>query len=350
LIEGPGAAPVPSPHQPVDEPGPRAWLRTRWKERATWREFSYAIVLAMLIGPLSVFLIAGLAFSLVMLSTPALAFIIRLGGNPFSAEALADAGDALPAGLIGLGGTLVGAYVLALLATAQALLTRALLMPREEEYREQVLSLTRSRVRLVEAFEAERRRIERDLHDGAQQRLAALSVTLGLARLELSGLPGRGAELVARAAEEAKQAQAELRRLIWGIHPQVLTDRGIGAAVSHLAAMSPVPVSVSMRLTERLPSPIEAAAYFAVSEALANVTKHSQASQAEIAGVLQEDCLVITVTDDGVGGADPREGSGLQGLADRLSVLCGKLELFSPVRGPTTLRVEIPCGLVAHSE
>jgi len=202
--------------------------------------------------------------------------------------------------------------------------------------------VTRSRARLVDAFEVERRRIERDLHDGAQQRLVALSMHLGLARLELpAGSPA--AEPLAAAHELAKQALTELRELIHGVHPKILTDRGLVAAVEDVAAGAPLPVRLHLRLDRRLPAPVEVTAYFVVVEALANVAKHSGATGADVSAAVTGGRLLLDVRDDGRGGADPAGGSGLTGLADRVAAVGGTVALSSPPGGPTLLHVEIPC-------
>ncbi|MET9343710.1 histidine kinase [Nonomuraea sp. NPDC003804] len=231
----------------------------------------------------------------------------------------------------------VAAYVFTAWAGARAAVTRALLAPTE------LADVLRSRVRLVNAFETERRRIERDLHDGAQQRLVALSMRLGLARLDLPPDSPAARQLV-QAHEEAKQALVELRELIRGVHPQVLTDRGLGAAVRDAAGRSPIPVDVDVRLPRRLPDAVETTAYYVVAESLANVAKHSRARRARIRARLAGDVLVVEVWDDGVGGADPAGGTGMVGLADRVAAVGGRLSLSSPARGPTTMSVEIPCA------
>jgi signal transduction histidine kinase len=207
---------------------------------------------------------------------------------------------------------------------------------------DRVTELSRSRVRLVDAFEAERRRIERDLHDGAQQRIVALTMTLGLARLDAP--PGPLADQLAKAHQEACQALAELRELIHGIHPKVLADYGLEAAVSDAADRSATPVDLELALPGRFPEAVEAAAYFVVCEALANVARHSGASRARVTGGHATGRLFLEIRDDGRGGARTGgEGTGLTGLADRVSVLDGRLALSSPPGGPTLLRVEIPC-------
>jgi signal transduction histidine kinase len=237
---------------------------------------------------------------------------------------------------------LVAAYPLTAWAGARSALARAILAPREAELDERLVEVTRSRARLVDAFEVERRRIERDLHDGAQQRLVAMTVALGLARLDLAP-DSTAAAQVEQAHDQAKQALTELRELIRGVHPQVLTDRGLPAAVADAAGRSPVQVDVDVVVPRRPPAGVEVAAYFAVCEALGNVAKHSRATRASVRGRLVGDVLVVEVRDDGVGGADPAAGSGLTGLADRIAAVDGRLLLSSPVGGPTLVRAEIPC-------
>ncbi|HSK36785.1 MAG TPA: histidine kinase, partial [Actinomycetota bacterium] len=221
----------------------------------------------------------------------------------------------------------------------------ALLGPSQSQLRARVEALQASRDRAVDAAEAVRRRIERDLHDGAQQRLVALAKDLGMARatLESESDPPAATALVGEAHEEAKRALAELRDLARGIHPAVLADRGLDAAISALAARSPVPVGVDVT-TGRLPDPVESAAYFVVAEALANAAKHAQAAEIGVHIARHRDLLIVEVIDDGVGGADPSKGSGLRGLADRVAAVDGHLTVTSPPGGPTVIRAELPCG------
>jgi signal transduction histidine kinase len=203
-------------------------------------------------------------------------------------------------------------------------------------------ALRRSRKRIVEAGLAERRRLERNLHDGAQQRLVALSLTLRIAQNTIAKDPEKAVQMVGAAQEELTRALEELRELARGIHPAVLSDRGLGPAVEALAVRSPLPVTVVEVPGERLPEPVEAAAYFVIAEALTNVVKYANASTATVAVRRNNGHAEVEVRDDGVGGADPGRGSGLRGLADRVGALDGSLALDSPPGSGTTLRAEIP--------
>ena len=201
--------------------------------------------------------------------------------------------------------------------------------------------LRASRARRVAAGDDERRRLERNLHDGAQQRLVALSLALRLAQAKVGDDPAAARELLDGASEELTQALAELRELARGIHPAVLTDRGLRAALEGVAARTPLPVELAVP-DERLPEPIEAAAYYVVAEAVTNVVKHADASAVEVRVAAIDGSLVIEVADDGVGAADPETGSGLRGMADRVAALDGRLRVESPPSGGTRVVAEIP--------
>ncbi len=220
---------------------------------------------------------------------------------------------------------------------------RALLGPsRAEELEHQVEHLTQTRAGVVDAADAERRRLERDLHDGTQQRLVSLAMNLGMARAQAASAE-EARQAIADAHEEAKAALAELRDLIRGLHPAVLEDHGLDAALSGVAARMPIPVRLTVDLPRRPPPVIEAVAYFVVSEGLANVAKHAQASQAEVVVQRAGDRLHVIISDDGVGGADPARGTGLAGLARRASSVDGTFEIVSPPGGPTLLTADLPC-------
>jgi signal transduction histidine kinase len=232
------------------------------------------------------------------------------------------------------------------LAAADAALARWLLSPpRDAELEARVTELEVSRGRVVDAAEAERRRIERDLHDGAQQRLVALAMELGRAKAKFADDVGAAAALVDQAHADAKAALAELRDLVRGVHPPVLTDRGLDAALSGLIARCPVPVDLQYDVPVRPRPAAEAVAYFTVAEALTNVAKHSRATHVRVvvegapgaAGTLN-----VVISDDGTGGADA-SGAGLRGLADRVVGLDGVLSVESPPGGPTIISAIVPC-------
>jgi signal transduction histidine kinase len=212
------------------------------------------------------------------------------------------------------------------------------------ELRAQLAELRASRARIVSAGDEERRRLERDLHDGAQQRLLSLGLALQLARAHLGANANGAGDLLAEADKQLRAAIDELRELANGIHPAVLTEQGLAPALQTLAERSPVPVKVLGLPDERLPAPTEAAAYFLVSEALANVAKYAHASRVRIDVARVDGRVLVEVDDDGVGGADPTHGSGLRGLCDRVQALDGTLEVSSPPGSGTHLHAEIPCA------
>ena len=202
--------------------------------------------------------------------------------------------------------------------------------------------LAASRARIVTAGDVERRRLERNLHDGAQQRLVALSLALRMAVAKLDSDPAAARATLAAAGDELLLALAELRELARGLHPAVLSDRGLRAAVEMLAGRSPVPVEIAAIPDERLPEPVEAAAYYLIAEALTNVAKYAHASAVRVRVATSDASVFVEVSDDGVGGADAANGSGLRGLADRVEALGGSLEVVSAAGAGTSLRAEIP--------
>jgi signal transduction histidine kinase len=235
-------------------------------------------------------------------------------------------------------------WLTAAVGTLDAGAARVLLgTSRVEELEHRVEHLAQTRAGVVDAADAERRRIERDLHDGTQQRLVSLAMRLGMARANPADA-AQAHQVIAEAHEEAKAALAELRNLVRGLHPAVLEDRGLDAALSGVAARMPIPVRLTVDVARR-PSPtIEAIAYFVVSEGLTNITKHAQASQAEVFVQRAGDRLHIIVSDDGIGGADPARGTGLAGLASRAGSVDGTFDVFSPPAGPTLITVDLPCA------
>jgi len=230
------------------------------------------------------------------------------------------------------------------LAAADTALTRWLLSP-PSDLAARVTELEISRERVVDAAEDERRRIERDLHDGAQQRLVALAMELGRAKAKFGDDPEGAKVLLDRAHIEAKAALTELRNLVRGVHPPILTERGLDPALSGLAALCPIPVDVHVEVPVRPRPAVEAVAYFMVAEALTNVAKHSRASHVNVVveGHGFPGTLTVLVSDDGIGGADPA-GAGLSGLADRVSGVDGELSVESPSGGPTMISAVLPCG------
>ncbi len=286
------------------------------------------------------------------------ALVVFVAPAPWWRDHRLDAGFAIHAGvwaalllfLTAIWGAAGGGYfwpvwplLPALVATgahAAVLLARD---PERSALTERISTLETSRAGAVDVQESELRRIERDLHDGAQARLVALGMNLGMAEQKLESDPQAAAELLADARAGAGAALRELRDLARGIHPPVLADRGLDAAIRALAVGSPIAVTVSARIDERPRPPVESAAYFVVAEALANAGKHASARRVDVRIVRIRDVLAVEVHDDGTGGADPA-GGGLSGLRRRVEALDGRLEVVSPAGGPTTIRAELPCG------
>jgi signal transduction histidine kinase len=347
---------VPRPYRP--DPAPDKWWRvpvSRLSDPATWLEVGYHLF--MLPFGVLTFTVVVTAWSLGVgfLTSPLYAWSLpdgfRIGwlvtgstsgiDNLYRGWAIDTPVEYVLAALIGAAIILLTPWIVHGVATANRYLVRGMIgsdvFARERR-------LTESRAAAVDLAAEDRRRIERDLHDGVQQRLVSLAMDLGRAREKLDTDPDRAKDLVAEAHEEAKLAIGEVRDLARGIHPAVLSDRGLDAALSSLAARSTVPVEVHVDVPERPPASVEAAAYFVVSEALTNVAKHARASTAVVTVRRSDDRLTVQVQDDGIGGASLDEGSGLAGLRDRVGALDGELHLLSPQGGPTVLMVEIPCA------
>jgi len=245
--------------------------------------------------------------------------------------------------LLGLlpGCAIVGPWLLRI----RALASSSLLAPTRTEMAARVGELTESRWEAVDAAAAELRRIERDLHDGAQARLVALGMNIGFAEQMVRENPDLALTLLAEARESSGQALSELRALVRGIHPPALAERGLDGAVRALAMSLPLPVDVHIDLPARPSATVESAAYFAIAEALANVVKHSGASRAWAQLEYDDGRLVAIVGDDGAGGAHPRAGGGLQGVERRLKAFDGMVAVTSPPGGPTQVTMELPCAL-----
>jgi signal transduction histidine kinase len=200
-----------------------------------------------------------------------------------------------------------------------------------------------SRVRVIEAGQKERQRLERDLHDGAQQRLVALSLELTLLKKSLDD-DTEASSRIEHARDEIALSLEELRDIAHGLHPAVVSGHGLDVALQSLAARAPVPVRLTVELEDRLPEQLEVAAYYLISESLANIGKHAQASSAAISVARRDGVVVVEIVDDGIGGADTERGSGLRGLADRVEALDGRLRVWTPLGQGTRVRAEIPCG------
>jgi len=299
-----------------------------YTDPATWRSVAYAVLLGI-VGP-------------VWLGTLGLIGLIVVS-TPISVDYRISVMDS-PAGILGraVGGLLlipVLFYLIAVFGGAHAALAGLLLCP---EPSEELVEVARSRSRMAHAFDAERLRIERDLHDIAQQRLVALTMQIGVARLDLPP-SSPAAAAMASAHEQAKTLMVELRDLIRGISPRTLRELGLQAAVEELAVASSLEVGVEVS-SSRFPAEVESVAYAAISEALANAAKHAATAEVTVTARRKADRLLIEVRDGGGGGADPARGSGLTGLADRAAAAGGRLLLSSPAGGPTILRVELPCA------
>ena len=339
---------------PIGDPVPpltgASWWRRlveRARCRARWRELLHAVVL-LPVGVIGYTIVAALwGGSAALLLLPAYVGSFPGDSAKFHVfEIGAGTGTAWLAAATGLVGLLLVAPWATIAASAVQWSTASRLLgpTGDERLARQVERLETSRTAAVDSAEQERRRIERDLHDGAQQRLVALAATLGAARDKLDGDPAGGRELVASAHEEAKAALGEIRDLVRGIHPVILEDRGIDAALSAVVARSPVPVELDVRILERPSAATESAAYFVVSEALTNVARHSAATKSYVTVVRASDRLVVEIRDNGRGGADLTKGSGLRGLHDRVAGLGGSMYVISPEGGPTTISVELPCA------
>jgi signal transduction histidine kinase len=329
-------------------PRPGLWARvtTRLGDPQTWKDVVYLVAQFPLgiVWLVVVSTLWGLAIGLLL--APAWYWSVDGGIDLglFTVDSVPEAIAVVPLGALltwiawhasNALGRLHGAWAQLLLASSP-----------DPEMTARVDEMRSGQARIIEAADAARRRIERDLHDGAQQRLVALSLKLGMARKRLESEGNGASELVAEAHEQSKLALVELRDLARGIHPAILTERGLGPALEELATRSTVPVFVEELPDERLPAAAEAAAYFVVAECLANVAKYAQASEASVHARREVGRVVVEVVDDGVGGADPATGSGLRGLADRVEALGGLLTVASVTGMGTTVRAEIPLATV----
>lgn len=334
------------------------WLGIRMTEAATWRAAS-ALLVDLVAGWIALAVLFFQTIGLIGLAAVgAFASRERADITLFSGVRV-DAGPdnwwlVIPIGLLML---VVCAYLNTVLAASQATLLRRLLSPRQNELARNVERLTQSRAALVHAFEAERRRIERDLHDGVQQELVTLAARLGMASLELDELaehisrheraddiidPGATRKALDAAQQQAELAMTSLRSTVRGIHPAVLSDRGLQAALRELASRTHVPMVLELAELRRPSTAVETAAYFFVAEAASNAAKHATATRLEVSVRDVGELLHVRVSDNGQGGADESAGTGLRGLRERAETLRGRLTVSSPVGGPTVLQLELP--------
>jgi signal transduction histidine kinase len=313
----------------------KPWPFGPWLSASTWRQIAFHLLSIGIAAAAGVVAICWLA--------PALAVTyLIVGAPPATTAAFSCVG-----GVVLL---LTAPWLAREVARLDETLAKALLGPsHSEELAHRLETLTKSRAATVAAADAERRRIERDLHDGAQQRIVSLAMNLGMARARFSDMPEPAKQVIADAHEEALQALSEVREFIRGLQPAVLTDRGLNAALSGLAARAPLPVKLSVDMPQPAVPSVEAVAYFIVSEALTNVVRHARATQVYVTVARDGDLLRIAVADNGTGGAaidgagDREAGTGLSGLLQRAASVCGTLTIDSPPGGPTIITAELPC-------
>jgi signal transduction histidine kinase len=332
--------PIPTSYLQPHRRGMLGWLHSAVGDAATWKDLLWLVIVLPALG-LAGFTIAVCAWGVALgtLGLPAWYWAIPDPGVDYGIvkiDTLNEAWIGVPVGLVLL---VIAAPLTRGAGIGLARLARGLLAPSEQR---RVADLERTRAGAVDSQAAELQRIERDLHDGAQARLVALAMDLGMAQEKLDSDPAGARALVAGAHGEAKRALSELRDLSRGIYPAILTDRGLGPALSSIAARNPVEVALDIDLKRRLPAATEAAAYFVVVEALTNVAKHSGAEHCRVRIAHRRDLLRLEVTDDGAGGADPG-GAGLTGLRQRVEALDGTLAVEAAHPG-TTIRAELPCA------
>jgi signal transduction histidine kinase len=326
-------------------------------EAATWRDLAW-LALNSVLGFAVFLVVLSLFASFLQYTTLPLQYaVVRPGerGVPedvlrtdFGIWAIESQSSSWVAVPIGLGFLGLWWWLMPLMLRGYARLSGTLLGPTgTETLAARVQQLTESRAETVDAQAAELRRIERDLHDGAQARLVSLGMSLGMAEELVRTDPDAAARLLAEAREDSGQALSELRQLVRGMHPPVLADRGLSGAVQALALAHPLPVEVVDELPGRLPAPVESAAYFAVAEVLTNVSKHARATWAEVRLDHQDGRLMVTVSDNGRGGAVAAGGGGLHGVTRRLLAFDGTVDITSPSGGPTVVILEIPCDPVS---
>ncbi|MBE1531134.1 sensor histidine kinase [Actinomadura algeriensis] len=350
LMRGAFGVTIPSPYRPMPEGHLLKKLKGMVADPATWKDFAYfallfPVALVEFTVSVTIWATAG-----IFLAAPVVVLLgedmrVQFGlvsydpQNPF---------DALLGFAAGCAAFVLAMYVTRVLAIGHALYATFLLGPNASQLearrqRARADRLQASRARGVDAAESERRRIERDLHDGAQQRLLAVAMDIGRARAKLEDDPEGARALIEQAHTGTKEAISELRDLARGIYPAILTDRGLDPALSGLAGRAPVPVDVQVDLPERPPAAVESIAYFIVAESLANIAKYARATRASVRVEREDAWVVVEIIDNGVGGAVAAPDGGLAGLADRAATIDGMLIVDSPPGGPTIIRADLPC-------
>ncbi len=323
-----GIEPIEASYAPGSGPlgGPFTWLR----DKARWRDFGHLAFAAT----------GGFVMSVVVAGLPAQPIVNLFG-------AVLDGGLAWWGLFLLSGPVVLGIWwsVTPALVRAYALATRGILAPRADELERRVEEVTASRTATLDHSAAEIRRIERDLHDGAQARLTAIGMTVGYAESVMADDPAAASQLMREARETTLAALEDLRALVRGIHPPVLADLGLSAAVENLAMQLPIPMSLDLGLDGHPPAPVESAVYFAVAECLANNIKHADARRGWVRFDHDGTRLRVVCGDDGHGGADTARGTGLAGVARRLSAFDGTMTVDSPTGGPTVITMEVPCAL-----
>jgi signal transduction histidine kinase len=342
--------PIRRPYLPPpdrSEMGTRTWLRWVITDPATWRDMAWLLPGALISVVLGVITLAIPLYGLIGAGLLPL-WLYRAGitfgyGLFWPTRHIAEAWLALPQGLIILA---VGLVVAPLLRRTDVLFAQLFLAPtKAAELRLRVAHLTMTRADAIDAQAAELRRIERDLHDGAQARMVSVGMTIGLAERLVRKDPAAALKLLAEARASSTAALVDLRHLVRGIHPPVLAERGLEGAIQALAMSLPVKTSVTPHLPGRLDASLESAVYFATAEALANVVRHSRAGTAWVTMDHADALLTVEIGDDGVGGADPARGTGLRGITRRLNAFDGTIAVSSPPGGPTVVTMELPCVL-----
>jgi signal transduction histidine kinase len=340
---------IPRPYRPLPAGrNPFSKWRVMAADPATWKDFAYLALLFPITLAEFVISVTIWGAAAVLLTLPVSVMfgnILEIRSNSWT-YVVDQPLEALPWTIVGALCLVIGLYAVRVMGVAHAAYAKALLGPSEKQaLRARAEHLQASRARGVDAAEAERRRIERDLHDGAQQQLLAVAMDLGRARAKLDEDPEMARQLIELAHSGTKGAIAELRNLARGIYPAILTDRGLDAALSALAGRAPVPVDVEVDLPgDRPPAAVESIAYFVVAESLTNVAKYARATRASVRVVRDGHWIIVEVSDNGVGGANATPGGGLAGLADRAAGIDGILTVNSPLGGPTVIRADLPCA------